>query len=1021
MRLLAAVLSAPCLLAQTYTISTIAGVAPPVNIQAVAAGLDPVLGVVLDIQGNAYISVQYEVLRVGASTGTLTLVAGNGTAGFSGDGESAVNAQLGRPTGLALDASGNLYIADSVNNRVRVVNTNGSIATVAGNGTAGYSGDNIAATSAALNQPQGVAVDSFGNLYIADTGNNRIRKVTNGVITTVAGDGIEGYGGDSVAATATGLNQPQGVAFDSAGNLYIADTGDNRIREVSSGVITTVAGNGIAGFSMDYVPATTSELNRPQGVAFDSTGNLYIADTGNNRVRFVSSGFILPLAGTGSEGFSGDGGQATGAQLSRPGAVAVYQGVVYIADSYNNRVRNVSNSAIFTTAGSGMLGDGGPAAAAQLLPSGVAVDAAGDVFIADTPNSRIREVSGGSISTFAGTGVPSYLGDNGPPGVAELNAPQGVAVDAAGNLYIADTANSVIRKISKGLITTVAGDGTAGYGGDGEAATSATLSHPTAVVADAAGDVFIADTGNNLVREIQNGVITTIAGTRVPGFYGDGGPGTSAALNGPNGMAIDSAGNLYIADQNNARIRKISGGTITTFAGNGTPGFRGDGGPAINAQLNQPWGVAVDAAGNVYVGDNGNNRIRKIVNGVILSIAGDSGAGFSGDNGPGTAAELDGPQHIAVDSSGKVYIADTGNARVRLLTPGPTPRAATITLTVSPAIQTTGAPVTFTATVAPSSATGMATFEDGTTPLGSAALSGGAATMQISTLAAGAHTITAFYSGDSGDAPASSTALSVTILKPGQTDVLSGGIVSAASYTAPVAPGSLVAIFTSAIAAQAASVTSSSLPSSLSGVSITINGYPAPIVTVAPAGPYPYITAQVPFEILAAGQNSAAATAVVTVNQVASDPATVSIVPAAPGIFTLPPTGQGNAALVNLADSSIAAPAGSIPGFATHPIPRGQTAYFYATGLGALNPQVPDGSGNCPASNGLCNANALPVVLVGGVAAQVSFAGQAPGYPGVDQINITIPMNAPTGSAVTLTVASADGSVVSNAATIAVQ
>jgi uncharacterized protein (TIGR03437 family) len=258
--------------------------------------------------------------------------------------------------------------------------------------------------------------------------------------------------------------------------------------------------------------------------------------------------------------------------------------------------------------------------------------------------------------------------------------------------------------------------------------------------------------------------------------------------------------------------------------------------------------------------------------------------------------------------------------------------------------------------------------------------------------------------------------------------VCSGCVLNAASYTkdangngTAVAPGSLVAIFTSALATSAAQFTTSSLPGSLSNVSVTFNNVPAPMVSVTPGGPYPYVSAQVPFGVLPSGQTAASVPIVITVNGVSSTPVQTPIVASSPGIFTIPATGQGNAILVNLSDYSVAAPSGSIPGFTTRPIPRGQTAYFYVTGLGVMTPPVTDGSGACPATNGLCNANAQPTVSLGGVPTQVSFAGQASGYPGVMQINITVPPNAPTGNSVPLIVKSADGTVTSNTATVAVQ
>jgi len=261
--------------------------------------------------------------------------------------------------------------------------------------------------------------------------------------------------------------------------------------------------------------------------------------------------------------------------------------------------------------------------------------------------------------------------------------------------------------------------------------------------------------------------------------------------------------------------------------------------------------------------------------------------------------------------------------------------------------------------------------------------------------------------------------------------ILSGGTVNAASYAqtngvgSPVAPGSLVAIFTSTLSTQAANFTTQSLPDLLSGVGVTFNGIPAPIVSVSPTGMSPYVSAQVPFEVLSTGQTSASVLTVLTVYGAASTASQTSIVPSAPGIFTIPPTGQGNAILVftNPATKApaIAAPATASIGYPAAPIPRGTSAFFYVNGLGAMTPQVSDGSGSCLASNGLCNANAQPQVSIGGISAPVAFAGQAPGFPGVYQVNIMVPQSAPTGSTIPIVVKSADGSVTSNTATIAVQ
>jgi len=697
---------------QTYAISTFAGGGLPVNISGTSASLWEPQYVAADHAGDLYFVYQGSVLRLDATTGVVTLIAGNGTTGFSGDNGPAASAQLSEPAGVAVDSSGSLYIADSGNNRVRKV-ANAVITTVAGNGTAGYSGDNGVATSASLNFPLGIAVDAAGNIYIVDFDNERIRKVSNGMITTAAGNGSNGYSGDTGPAISAQLNSPGGIAVDSAANLYIADAGNAVIRKVANGVITTVAGNGTFGFSGDGGPAASASMSSPVAVAVDSAGNLYITDSSNQRIRKVSNGVIATAAGNGEAGFSGDGGPAASAELNFPVAIATDSaGNVYIADADNNRIRRVSNGVIATVVGNGTegySGDGGPATSAQLNSTGVALDSAGDLYIADTDNNRVRKVSNGVITTVAGNGTRGFSGDNGPATSAQLDGPEGVALDSAGNLYIADTGNSSIRKVANGVITTVAGNATYGFSGDNGPATSAQLRYPIAIAVDSAGDIYIADTGNNSIREVTNGVITTAVGGG--SLFGDGGPATSAQLFFPAGVAVDPSGNLYIADTIDDRIRMVSNGMISTVAGNGTQGFSGDNGQSTSAQLDGPESIAVDSVGNLYIADTLNHRIRKVSSGVIATIAGNGTQGFSGDGGPATSAQLDVPEGVAVNSTGSLYIGDWGNNRVRLLTP---PGLLRLTITASPAAGGTVSPATgssyHSGTVVPVTATANAGY-----------------------------------------------------------------------------------------------------------------------------------------------------------------------------------------------------------------------------------------------------------------------------------------------------------------------
>jgi sugar lactone lactonase YvrE len=332
----------------------------------------------------------------------ITTVAGNGTLGYSGDGGQATIAEFYAPSKVILDAAGNLYIADLGNNRIRKISLSGIINTIAGTGTAGYSGDGGQATVAELNQASGVCFDAAGNLYIADQVNNRVRLVNaTGIISTFAGTGMAGYSGDGGEATSAELYTADDIIYDSDGNLYISDTNNERIRKVNTaGVISTIVGNGTAGFSGDGGQATAAELHRPTGLVYDAVGNLYIADELNNRIRMVNTaGIISTIVGNGVHAFSGDGGAATLAELS--------------------------------------------------YPNGVCLDPAGNIYISDSGNNRIRRVNTtGIISTIVGIGTAGYSGDGGSSTAAEIHGPARVILDSVGNLYFCDNGNSSVRMVT---------------------------------------------------------------------------------------------------------------------------------------------------------------------------------------------------------------------------------------------------------------------------------------------------------------------------------------------------------------------------------------------------------------------------------------------------------------------------------------------------------------------------------------------------------------------------------------------
>lgn len=347
------------------------------------------------------IAVCFAIQNLGAQNYIITTIAGTGYPSFSGDGGLATSAKLHYPSGIVTDTSGNLYIADYENNRIRKINTSGIITTIAGNGIAGYSGDGGLATAAELQGPASIALDALGNLYIADYTNNCIRKVnTSGIITTIAGNSTPGYSGDGGIATAAQLHSPNNLVLDASGNLYIADANNNVIRKVNtSGTISTIAGNGSAGYNGDGNLATSAELN-PFGVFVDASGNVYIADHFNNCIRKVNtSGIISTIAGNATGGYSGDGGSCLLAKLTNPlGIVLDDAGNIYIADTGNNVIRKISTSDIITTiAGNGNAnnsGDGGLATLASLYgPNGLCVDDSGNIYIADTFNNRIRKLT----------------------------------------------------------------------------------------------------------------------------------------------------------------------------------------------------------------------------------------------------------------------------------------------------------------------------------------------------------------------------------------------------------------------------------------------------------------------------------------------------------------------------------------------------------------------------------------------------------------------------------------------------
>jgi uncharacterized protein (TIGR03437 family) len=861
-----AVLSASVFAQQTvppFTILPFAGTPRDLgdNTPAVSAILTAPYGVAADRSGNFYIA--------DFSDGLLRRVSASGII-------TTLTDQLHGPWSVAATPGGDIYVADTYGHRILRVSALGAVTVFAGTGAAGNAGVPGLAKNAQLFQPHSVAADAAGNVFILDSGNYRVLKVTpDGSIAKYAGIEFPAFTGDGGPATQAAINYAYGIALDSKGNLFIADSLNQVIRAVTTdGNIQTIAGiPGRSGCNGDLFPTSTG-FSFPSGMAVDSAGSLYIADAQNHLVREITQPLtpnakITTIAGTCIAGYSGDGSQARSAQLNLPRDVAIDgQGNILIADSGNSRVRIVNlQGVIATIAGSDPgSGDSGPATAARLFsPSGIVLDAAGNAYISDTDNNRIRRVGiDGTISTFA----------------SGLNAPNGLALDSAGALYVAETNAHAVRKIANGAITVVAGTpGQSGNKGDEGMATDALLETPNAVAFDRAGVMYIADSGNNRIRTIgRDGRIHNFAGDAqqgLPGGDGDGASAIAAHLHYPRALAIDVNGNVYIADFFNDRVRMVSAvtGSISTVAGTGVRGGAGAGGLATQAQLALPSGLAFDGLGNLYIADSLNNRLCVLAGGAVMrNVAGGAGAGDAGDGGPSNEALLSYPRDVAVDSKGIVYFSDQDNNRVRQLVPG----LVTISAVVNAASNATGA----------------------------------------------------------------------------------------------VAPGETISIYGSLLAPDGFSsfvpATGVSLSVSAGGTQVFFDGVPAPLTYLSSG----QINAVVPYEV--AGRSS---TNIVVQSQgKRSDPFAIGVVDAAPGIFT-----SSFGAVLNQ-DGSRNTPA--------NPAHAGDIVFLFATGEGQTNPPGVTGK----LAIGTLPAPVLPVtVQLGGQTAKLLYAGALPQGAGVLQINAVVP------------------------------
>jgi uncharacterized protein (TIGR03437 family) len=731
----------------------------------------------------------------------------------SGDGGLALSAALNQPEGIAVDRSGNVYFSDAAVHRIRRIATDGSIQTIAGTGVAGFAGDGGPASAAVLNQPYGLALDPAGNLYIADLGNARVRKIgTDGVIQTIAGGGTlpatsTGQGGP---ATSVQLAQPRNVAVDAAGSLYISDFGANQVYHVTpSGILSLVAGTGTAGFSGVGTSALLAQLNAPAGLAVDPTGAVYIADSANNLVRKVYNGVIITVFNTpaptgvaldatgmlwvaGASYFGTVVQQISGIASGKDLAIDLLGNAYFTSGAFVMEIP--SGGSLTTIAGSGNSpgfgGDEGPATSAQLYsPSGVVVDSSGNWYIADTSNNRIRRVTpAGVISTIEGTGNP-----------AQLNGPRAIAIDSSNNLYIADTGNNAVRELTPTGTTTSIATG---------------LNNPVSVAVDSQGVVYIADSGNNRIVQV------TASGTA----------STYVKIDGPLAVAVDASGNVVAADATQ----------IWSVASDGTA-------TSLITGLTLPGGMAFASDGSLMIVDTGANVVRQLsTSGVLTAIAGTGGAGFSGDGSLALAAQLNAPAGLAIAAKGTILIADSGNNRIRSLTPLSAVASETVTLAVV-----------------------------------------NAASLATGDIAPG-EIITIFGTG----------------FDPTNTQLLLGGAPATLFYTSATQINALVPVSLAA--------------NSTTAMSIIANG-----------------------AIVAAS--------------------TIPVIAAAPGIFTL--AGGAGQAAANNQDGSLNS--------ASNPAPRGSVISLYATGQGSSTGNV--------------------TLTIAGYNAPLLYAGPAPGFAGLMQINAQIP------------------------------
>ena len=692
------------------TILSIAGVGYRDGIPAKEADIGWPMGVVRLPDGDlVFADIRgHRIWRIDGE-GILHTFAGDGVPEDSGDGGPAIDARVFTPHDLCLDREGNVYFSqlgargpDLGPNVVRRIDRKTGIVTrVAGSGRMGRGGLEGPALEADFDTTTGIAVDPDGNLYICGKWDSNVRRVDAKTdnIAMFAGQAtrhheleqkgrafsggaysLAGYHGDGGPASEAALGFPEHLAMDSRGDLYICDNGNHRVRkvDVATGIITTVIGTGAPASNGDGGPATEAAVNMPDAICIDAHDNLYVGEARGNRLRKVDArtGIVTTLAGNGIAGYEADGlpGPESRCNPIESGIWADPDGTVFWSDSSGRLRRYDDETGIVTTAAGGTSIHDGPSTEAFLAcPSGLDRGPDGHVYFADMQHDRVRalDMETGTIHSVAGSGARALGGDNGPALDAGLYSPHDVSVDSQGRVVIADTHSASVRRVdSEGVIRSIGGVGLAGDDGDGGPAISAAFTRVEAVAHAPNDDVYVGDATGRIRRiDAATGIVTTIAGTGIHGYSGDGGPATDARIGAPSAIRFDGAQNLYFADRDYHVVRKVdTSGNISTIIGTGEAGFSPDGTPAKEGMLHKPLGLEVSSSGDVFVSDSRNNRVRHVdADGNLVTVAGSDDPGDAGDDGTATEARLNEPHGLRLYRDDILLISDYYNNRIKAL------------------------------------------------------------------------------------------------------------------------------------------------------------------------------------------------------------------------------------------------------------------------------------------------------------------------------------------------------------------